>query len=319
MHSKKIGFVLALSALAVSCNQQKLKRIAVIPKGTSAIFWQTVHAGAMAAGEENKVEILWDGPPAETEYARQLAIFDSMLNRHVDGIVVAPTEKRVLNATFDRAVREKIPVVMFDSGADTDAYVSFVATDNYEAGKTGGRTLAKLLNGKGEVGLIGNVPGSASTVERERGFTDVIAAEFPAIKIVATQFGMSDRAKSLAATENILTAHPTLSGLFASCEPSSLGAAQALKSRNLAGKVKFVAFDASDPIVEAMREGTIDALVAQDPFRMGHDAVQVLVDSLNGKTPAKKTDLPATVITKADLDKPEVKQLLNPDLKKYLK
>lgn len=315
----KIALVLLCGLTVASCNQQKVRRLAVIPKGTAAVFWQTVHAGAIAAGEEAKVEILWDGPPAETEFARQLAIFDSMLNRHVDGIVLAPTDRTAFDASLARAMREKVPVVIFDSASDSKDYVSFVATNNYEAGKTAGRTLGKLLEGKGSVAVLGNVPGSASTVEREKGFADVVAAEFPGMKVVASQFGMSDRAKSLAAMENILTANPKLDGVFASCEPSSLGAAQALKSHGLAGKVKLVAFDASEAIVDALKEGTIDALVAQDPFRMGHDAVATLNDALNGKTPAKQVDLPATVVGKADLGKPEIQQLLSPDLKKYLK
>ena len=149
-------------------------------------------------------------------------------------------------------------------------------------------------------------------MERERGFDASIAKEFPQIHVVQKQYGMSDRSKARAAAENILTAHPTLEGIFASTEPSSVGTALALKSRGLAGKVKFVAFDAAEGMVEDLREGTIDALVAQDPFRIGYEAVQTLVDKLHGKTPPKRMDLSARVITKADLDKPDIKALLNP-------
>ena len=156
------------------------------------------------------------------------------------------------------------------------------------------------------------------TMERERGFEDAIAKEFPQIQIVQKQYGMSDRSKAMAAAENILTAHPNLDGIFGSTEPSSIGTALALKSRGLAGKVKFVAFDAAEGMIEDLKNGTIDALVAQDPFRIGYEAVRTLVDKLNGKTPPKRIDLSAHVITKADLDKPEIKALLNPDVKKYL-
>jgi ribose transport system substrate-binding protein len=129
---------------------------------------------------------------------------------------------------------------------------------------------------------------------------------------------MSDRAKGMSATENILTAHPNLDGVFASSEPSSVGAAQALKSRGLAGKVRFVAFDSSEGLVEDLSGGTIDALVAQDPFKIGFEAVRAVVEKLDGKKPLKKMDLSARVITKADLDQPEIKALLHPDLGKYL-
>jgi ribose transport system substrate-binding protein len=290
----------------------------VIPKGTAHVFWQSVHAGAAAAGQEFHAEILWDGPPNETDYSRQLEIFDSMLNRHVNGVVVAAADKTILNASLDRAARENVPVVVFDSAVDSDNYVTFVATNNLEAGQMGARKLGQLLNGKGSVAMIENAPGSASTMDRERGFKDALAKEFPGIQIVAEQYSMSDRAKGMAATENILTAHPNLDGLFASSEPSSVGAAQALKSRGLAGKVRFVAFDSSEGLVEDLSGGTIDALVAQDPFKIGFEAVRAVAEKLDGKTPSKKMDLSARVITKAELDQPEIKQLLHPDLGKYL-
>ena len=307
----------AVALLAISCNRQQQTRIAVIPKGTAHLFWQSVHAGAVAAGREFHAEIMWDGPPSETDYSRQLEILDSMLNRHVDGVVVAAADKSILNGSLDRAAREKIPLVVFDSGVDSTNYVSFVATNNVEAGRLAGRKLGELLQGKGTAAMIMNAPGSASTMERERGFKEALK-EFPRVQLVAEQYGMSNRAKAMSAAENILTAHPDLGGIFASSEASAVGASQAIKSRSLQGKIKFVGFDSSDSLVEDMNAGVIDALVAQDPFKMGFEAVKAVTDKLAGKTPNKQIDLSAVVITKADLDKPEIKALLHPDLEKYL-
>jgi ribose transport system substrate-binding protein len=305
--------------LLTACNRQHKRQIAVIPKGTAHVFWQTVHAGANAAGQEFNVEILWNGPPAETDYSRQIEIMDSMIARHVSGIALAATDRNALDASIERAGKQKIPVTVFDSGVASTNYQTFVATDNFAGGQAGARKLAELIGGKGQVGLVANAPGSVSTMDREAGFKDALSKEFPKIKIVAEQFSMSDRAKGLAATENILTAHPGLAGIFASAEPASVAAAQALKSRDLVGKVRLVGFDSGDVLVADLREGTIDALVAQDPFKMGFEAVRTVVEALDGKTPPKRVDLQATVITKADLDKPEIKALLNPDLQKYLK
>jgi ribose transport system substrate-binding protein len=308
----------AVALLAISCNRQHQTRIAVIPKGTAHLFWQSVHAGAVAAGREFHAEIMWDGPPNETDYSRQLEILDSMLNRHVEGVVVAAADKTILNGSLDRAAREKIPVVVFDSGVDSTNYVSFVATNNFEAGKLGARKLGELLHGKGKAAMIQNAPGSASTMDREGGFKEALAKEFPGIQLVAEQYSMSNRAKAMSAAENILTAHPDLDGIFASSEPSSVGTSQAVKSRGLQGKLRFVGFDSSDGLVEDLNAGVIDALVVQDPFKMGFEAVRAVTDKLAGKTPNKQIDLTAVVITKADLDKPEVKALLHPDLEKYL-
>jgi ribose transport system substrate-binding protein len=306
--------LILVSLIGLSCNRQKQRRIAVIPKGTSHVFWQSVHAGATAAGKDFHEEILWDGPPNETDYSRQLEIFDSMLNRHVDGVVVAAADRTTLNASLDRAARENIPVVVFDSGVDSSNYVTFVATNNYAAGQMAARTLAQLLDGKGTVGIVANAPGSASTIDRENGFKDTMAKEFPAVRIAAEQYSMSDAAKGLAVTENILTAHPEVNGLFASAEPGSVGAAQALNARGLAGLVKLVAFDSSEGLVADLNAGVIDALVAQDPFKIGYEGVRAVTDKLDGKSPEKKIDLSATVITKVDLDKPAIRKLLRPEL-----
>jgi ribose transport system substrate-binding protein len=318
VRSRQLAAALASLLLMTACQASKTKRIAVVPKGTSHVFWITVHAGAAAAGQKYGVEVLWNGPPMETEYDRQMQIVDSMIAQHVDGLAVAAAERQALNRSLDRAAELGIPVTVFDSGVDSTNYMTFLATNNYEAGRMGAREMASLVGGKGTVAMLMHAPGSASTMDRERGFEDVMKAEFPSIQVVARQFGMSDRSKAMGAAENILTAHPDLNGIFASSEPSSIGVALALKSRSLSGKVKFVAFDSSDSMIEDLKAGTIDAMVVQDPFKMGFEAVKTLVDKLNGKAPPKQIDLPARVIRKADLDKPDVHELLYPDVKKYL-
>ncbi len=308
----------ALALFLASCGGERSKIVAVIPKGTSHLFWQTVHAGANAAGREFGLTILWNGPPLETEYSRQIQIVDSMVARRVDGIVMAATDRKALVGPIERAIASGIPVTVFDSGLDTDKYMSYVATNNYQAGELAARAMGELVGGKGKVAVVLHAPGSQSTMDREKGFEDAIAKEFPNIQIVARQYGMADRAKAMAAAENMITAHPNLDGMFASTEPSSTGAILALKGRGLAGKIKFVAFDFTDVMVEDLRAGNFHAMVVQDPFKMGYEAVKTVADKLKGGTPPKRMDLLPRVVRKDDLDKPDVKLLLFPDLKKYL-
>ncbi|MCP5109510.1 MAG: substrate-binding domain-containing protein, partial [bacterium] len=204
--------VLVLSITMGACNRSSGRRIGVVPKAISLVFWQNVHAGAAAAGREEEVEILWRGPHSETDFSRQIEIVDSMINARVDGIVVAPTDRKALVTVVERAQRSGIPVTIFDSGIDTDSYVSYVATNNYEGGVMGARKLAGILNGKGKVALVRMVPGSVSTTNREEGFKQTIAKEFPGIEIVAEDYCMADHARALAVAENFLTAHPGLDG-----------------------------------------------------------------------------------------------------------
>jgi len=304
--------------LLTACHASQRKIIAVVPKATSHLFWVSVQAGAMAAGRQLNVDVVWNGPATETDYARQVQIVDSMIARQVDGLAVAAQDRTTLNASLDRAAAAHLPVTVFDSGVDSTNYMTYIATNNFQGGQMAARKLAWLLNGRGKIAMLMHAPGSKSTLDREAGFEDALQKEFPGIRIVARQFSMSDRAKAMAAAENFVTAQPDLDGMFASAEPGSVGAALALKSRGLAGKVKLVAFDASDELVQDLKDGSIDALVAQDPFRMGYEAVKTLVDKLHGGNPPKLIDLSATVVTKSDLDKPAIKALLFPDVKKYL-
>lgn len=290
----------------------------MVPKAVAHIFWQSVHAGAVAAGREADVEIEWKGPPQETDFSRQIEIVDSMINARVDGIVLAPTEATSLVTVVERAATLGIPVTIFDSGINTEEYVSFVATNNYDAGVLAAQKLGEILAGEGEIALVRMVPGSASTTQRESGFQETLAKQFPGIKIVAEQYCMSDRAKALTVSENMLTAHPELDAIFASAEPATVGAGQAIKSRELSGKVRFVGFDFSDTIEKDLKAGVIDALVVQDPFNIGYTAVKTIVAKLAGETPEKRIDSPARVVTLDDLSDPEVDQLLHPDLEKYL-
>lgn len=302
-----------------ACNQSRKKQIAVIPKATSSLFFQPVHAGANAAGEQFHLDILWSGATSETDYSRQIEIVDSMITRHVDGLAIAASERNALNHSLERAAAANIPVAIFDSGVDSKDYMTFVATDNVEAGRLAGRKMGALLQGKGTVALVLHAPGSYSTMDRENGFKEAIAKDFPGIKIVAEQFSGGDRANAMRVSEDFLTAHADLNGIFASSEPCAVGAAQAVKARRLAGKVKLVGFDASEGMIQDLKDGVFDALVVQDPFKMGYEAVRTLADKLAGKNPEKRIDLNAVVVSKQDLEKPEIHTLLYPDLKRYLK
>lgn len=303
----------------LGCSRARKKVIGVVPKGLAHLFWQSVHAGAAAAGQEFGVEIQWNGPSLETEYSRQIQIIDAMITRRVDALAIAPADQVALIQVVDRAMAQGIPVTIFDSSLDSTNYTSYVATDNYAAGELAARHLGKILAGKGRVAMLMHVPGSGSTLAREKAFDAVMAKEFPRITIVARQFGMSDRSRALAAAEDLFTAHPDLDAIFASAEPSTVGASQAIKSRGLTGKIKFVGFDSSESLMEDLKAGVIDSLVVQDPFKIGHAAVKTLVDKLNGQPPPKRIDCRAAVITAPDLEKPEIQRLLRPPVEKYLR
>jgi ribose transport system substrate-binding protein len=309
--------VLAITA-NLSCRKRERPVYAVIPKGQADIFWQTIHAGAAAAAREGNVDIDWNGPAMETDYTKQISILDDFINRHVDGIELAPSDIDAQVPAIRRAKRAGIPLSVIDSGVNSEDYVSFVATDNYGGGVIAGQRLGEILNHKGDVAIIGVLPGAASTTAREKGFRDTVAKDSPAIKIVAFQYGMSDRARALAVAEDILTAHPQLDGFFCSNESATIGAVQALKQRGVAGKTKIVGFDNSPSLVDDVRAGNIDSLVLQDPFQIGYQGLKTLLDQHAGRTPPKRIDLPPTLLTRDNMNEAKLQKLLNPDLQQNL-
>jgi ribose transport system substrate-binding protein len=313
-------FLAAGSAAAVlagsACNRSTGRRIGVVPKGQAHIFWQSVHAGAVKAARENKFEVVWNGPPSESDFNGQLEIIDSMINQHLDAIAIAPIDKNAMASAVDRAVHAGIPVIIFDSPVATESFTAQVATDNYQAGATAAERMAKILNGKGKIVIVAVAVGSASTVARESGFADAIQKLAPGIQIMDKRYGNADFAQSLAVTENMLTAYPDLTGIFASNESGPVGASQAIKSRK--SSVKLVGFDSSPGMIADLKSGVIDSLVVQDPFRMGYDSVRAAVQKLGGGTPVKIQNLPPHLVTRESLADPEVQKFLNPDLKPYL-
>src|SRR5258708_18142709 len=184
---------LATATLIVGCGHETKKTVGVVPKGSNHIFWQTVHAGAVKAAREAGLEVEWNAPALEIDSSRQIEIVDSMINRHVAGIVLAPVDKTALVGVVERAAGAGVPVAIFDSGIDTDKRISYIATDNLEGGRMGARRLGALLGGKGKVVTIGFQPGSASTMDRERGVVEEMKAKYPWITGLPLTSGLADR------------------------------------------------------------------------------------------------------------------------------
>ena len=314
MNKLKLTLLLLLVAclLAPACRREGSgkKVIAVIPKGVSHFFWQTVHAGAEAAGKEMNVEVVWKGPAQETDYTGQINMVEDAINRRVDGIVLAPSHGDALVPVVERAKKEGIPVIIFDSGINTENYLAYVATDNHQGGVVAADRLAEKLGGKGKVAILGVKAGSVSTDQREQGFQETIKQKYPGIQIVAFQYGDADRAKSLDRASDILTAHADLNGFFASNESSTVGAVQAIKQKGLTGKVVLVGFDSSPNLIDDLNAGAIDSLVLQNPFKMGYEGVKSLVNKLNGQEPPRKLDTGVKLLTKENINTEEMQQLL---------
>jgi len=320
--------------IANGCKQKETSedkyRIAVIPKGTTHVFWKSIHAGAVKAEQELKeagidVEVIWKGPLKEDDRESQIRVMEDFVTRGVSGIVLAPLDDAALRMPVRDAVNNGIPVVIIDSGLKSEDYVSFVSTDNYIGGRKGGERLAETLGGKGKVIMLRYQEGSASTMNREQGFLDVLEEKYPEIEVVsANQYGGATTESAYTASENLLAplrkpdGGLTIDGIFCPNESTAFAMLRALEDSGLAGKVMYVGFDSSDRLVLALQKGYIKGLVLQDPINMGYLGVKTIVAHLRGERVEKRIDTGSVVATPENMDEPKMKNLLEPDFKKWL-
>lgn len=318
--------ILLVCAAACSGNSPTADRttIAVIPKGTSHVFWQSIHAGARRAASELNVDVVWRGPLREDERDSQISEVESAISRRVSGIVLAPLDEAALVAPVTSAMKNGIPVVIIDSGLKSEEYVSFVATDNEVGGRLGGEHLAKLLGGRGKVVLLRYAEGSDSTNRREDGFLSAMRAN-PGIELVsANQYGGADVEGAYKKSEALLSRYKAadgsleVDGIFCPNESTTFAMLRVLQDNGWAGKVHFVGFDASDNLVKGLRDGHIDGLILQDPMRMGYLGVKTVVNHLKGEKVERRIDTGVRLVTREAMDQPEMKELLEPDLSKWL-
>lgn len=323
-----LGFLLA--AAAVGCDRKPSgagaegapaarKQIAVVPKGTTHEFWKSVHAGSVKAARELGVDVIWKGPVREDDRDEQIKVLEAFLSRGVAGIVVAPLDDRALVPVLKDASARAIPVVVIDSGIQWDGQVSFVATDNEKAGALAAERLGALLSGRGQVIVMRYQEGSASTMARESGFLAALAQKFPELRVVSSnRYAGATTESAYATAENLLSTHKDVTGIFCPNESTTFGMLRALEASDRAGKLRFVGFDASAKLVEALGQGKIDGLVVQNPLRMGELGVQALVQKLQGKSVPKRIDTGASMVTRDNMQQPEMQALLAPDLGRYL-
>ena len=287
--------------------------IAVIPKSTTHVFWRAVEAGAREGAKEAGVEMIWKGSLKEDDPAQQIQIFEQFVAEDVSGIVLAPIDGAALKRPVAAAMQKGIPVVIMDSPLEGDPlkdFVCTVSTNNHRAGEMAGEQLGKLLDGKGKVVLFRYKEICASTGQREAGFLEAIK-KFSDIQVILdNRYSGTTISEAQSSALNMLDKLKEADGIFCSNEPSTLGMLRALKQNNLAGSKKLVGFDTSPALVEGLKSGEIKALVAQNPKKMGREAVQALIAIMKGETVPAVIDTGAAVVTKENLATSEIQALL---------
>ncbi|MER7083211.1 monosaccharide ABC transporter substrate-binding protein, CUT2 family (TC 3.A.1.2.-) [Saccharopolyspora kobensis] len=290
-------------------------RIDVITKATDSEFWQSMLAGSERAGADLGVELGLFGPTSETDIDQQVSLVENSIARGAKAIVLASNSSTALNGAVDRARQQGIKVITVDNSITT-ASEGFIGTDNVKAGQQAGQRMCELLTAQGRAaGKIlheSSTSGQQVLADRLTGFRAGLAEKCPQAAVVQTAVNDNDLNKAVGQVNDAITGIPDLAGIFADNNTSGTGAARAVAERGVADRLAVVAFDSDPAEVEGVRNGSIDAILVQNPFFFGYQGVVEAAMSVAGSTPPVDLDPGAVVIDKSEVDKPEHAQLLDP-------
>jgi ribose transport system substrate-binding protein len=318
-------FVALLGAVTVAWMAQPLQAadekptIPIIVKDTTSSYWQIVLAGARKAGKDLGVNVPELGAQSESDINGQISILENAVSGNPAAIVISPTQFAALGKPIDEAAK-KVKIIGIDSAADSKAFTSFLTTDNVQAGRVAADGLADAIKAKygkaeGGVALITSIPGVGSLDQRAKGFKEELAAKYPGLKLVADKVADGQATTGLNIMTDLITANPDLRGVFASNLIMAQGAGQAIAENKIADKIKLVGFDSDDKLIKLLTDGTIVALVVQDPYRMGYDGVKTALAASKGEKVEANVDTGANLITKENMDSARSQELLHPKLK----
>lgn len=288
-------------------------KLAVVPKAIGFDFWEQVHKGAVCAGsKQQSVTVLWNGVTAETNVTGQVDLLTNYITQGVNGLVYAATDAKALKQVTDQALKQHISVVNIDSGTNPQpSNVPLFATDNVVSANKAADLLAQNLHNKGKIAFLPFQPGTSTNDLRTKGFMEGLK-KYPDLQLVATQSSQSDYNTALSVTEDILSAHPDLNGIFAANEPGVLGAAEAVRRAGKAGKIIIIGWDAAPDEIKGVQQGVISALVVQNPFKMGYDGVNAAVQMIRNKQQVQSEDTGVTFLSKDNLNDQKVQAVLHP-------
>ncbi len=312
-----MALAIAAAASLTTAQSASAETIPIIVKDTTAQYWQIVLAGAKKAGRDMHINVPTFGAQSEADIAGQISALENATSSGPPAIVIAPTQFAALGPPITAAAKET-KVIGIDSAADSNAFTSFLTTDNVKGGEKAADALGEAIKTKngsatGDVAVIVSLPGVGSLDQRTKGFKQELAAKYPGLKIIAVRIGDGQVTTGLNIANDLLTAHPNLVGIFASNLTMSEGAAQAVAEIK-PPKLSLVCFDSDPKLVNFMKAGIISAIVVQDPFRMGYEGIKIADEAAHNKPVPKNIDTGVTVIDKSNLDTPKAQALLNPDM-----
>jgi len=240
----------------------------------------------------------------------QTPVLQSVISSRPDAILIAPTDVSAMQRPIEQATKQNIKVVLVDTTLkDPSIAASAIASDNIGGGKAAFDAIKQLAPQGGKVLVVSVQPGISTTDERAKGFQDAVKTD-PKFTDLGVQFSQNEPQKAAQIVTAALQKDPDIVGIFAANLFSAEGAATGVRQANKQDQVKIVGFDAGPDQVKALQDGTVQALVAQQPGKIGQVGVQQAIKALKGEKTETKVQTGFTIVTKDNLDTPEGKEAL---------
>ena len=309
-----VGFVwfASVCVFSVSCNRPA-KLIAVIPRSCGTVLWEPEHAGASHLAFRNGLQVYWNAPPREDDVEGQISLLNRVVDRDPSGIILTPDETLPLRTPVRRIVARGLPVVVVGThlGIAPSAKLSYVLNDDEAGGQMAARRLGAILNGSGAVAILGLNPQLTGITARERAFENALGKEFPNIRVVARRLGYYSVPQEQQTAEDLLHTGPPMDAVVALSTSSTRGAYYALVEFGKARQIKLIGFD--QDLIPPLRTGGIDSIIMQRTYDMGHTAMSLMLAELSGQATPGVTVLPPILMTRENLDTPEIYRQLKAD------
>jgi ribose transport system substrate-binding protein len=289
---------------------QKQYKLTLIQGVKGDQFYVTMQCGAQQAAQAAGAT-LEVAAPDEFDASLQTPVVNAVVAKKPDAILVAPTDTKAMIPPLTQAKAAGIKLVFVDTTTENGAELaeSEIASDNLEGGREAARALARLTGEKGSVLVVNVKPGISTTDARAKGFEEELK-NFPNMKSIGVEYSNDKPEVAAAKATAALAAHPDLAGIFGTNLFSAEGAATGLRSAGASQKVKIVGFDAGPKQVEDLEQGIVQALIAHKPADIGKAGVEQAIAALKGEPVQKKIGTGFVVVTKENMNDPDVKPFL---------
>ena len=284
--------------------------IPVVSKGFQHQFWQAVKKGAEEQAAKLNVTVNFEGPENESQVDKQMEMLQAELDKHPAAICFAALDSKAAVPLLQKFKDQKIPVVGFDSGVDSDIPVTTAATDNIKAAGTAADKLGDLIGGSGKVGVIVHDQTSRTGIDRRDGFINEMKAKFPNVQIIGPQYGGGDQLKSTDLAKAMIQGNPDIKGFFGANEGSAIGVINAVKELNKSGQIKVVGYDSGKAQIDAINSGLMAGAITQNPIGIGQQCVDAAVKAIKGESLPKTIDTGFFWYDKSNINNPEIQAVL---------